>query len=159
MPSARKAKISVVLYVLVLSILIGAAEMRAQTSMPMSDSDKPAGAQNHSAGAQTRSTVLLTTDPSPARKGSNTFRIKLTDADGNPIAGAQVTVTLFMPAMPDMGMAAMKTVVKTKDTGSGMYEGKGDLGSSGTWQVTIAAVKDKQAIATKHLTIRATGGM
>jgi YtkA-like len=39
---------------------------------------------------------------------SNNFRVKLTGADGAAITGAQVTVTFFMPAMPAMGMAAMR---------------------------------------------------
>lgn len=111
------------------------------------------------APAQAQANVELTTDPSPPRKGSNTVRVKLTDQAGKPIAGAEVTVTFFMPAMPAMGMAAMKTPIKLADKGNGMYEGKGDLGSGGTWQVTITASQNGQAIATKHLTVNATGGM
>ena len=106
-----------------------------------------------------QATVELTTDPSPAQKGSNTVRVKLTDPAGKPIVGAQVTVTFSMPAMPEMGMAAMKTVIKVKDNGDGTYEGKGELGSGGMWQVRITAQKDGQTIATKRLTVKATGGM
>jgi hypothetical protein len=40
-----------------------------------------------------------------------------------------------------------------------MYEGKGDLGSGGTWQVTVTATQNGQVIASKHLTLNATGGM
>src|SRR5207302_8951561 len=60
--------------------------------------------------AQTQAMVELTTDPSPPRKGSNTVRVKLTSGDGKAVTGAQVTVTFFMPAMQEMGMAAMKPV-------------------------------------------------
>lgn len=111
------------------------------------------------APAQAQANVELTTDPSPPQKGSNTVRVKLTDQAGKPITGAEVTVTFFMPAMPAMGMAAMKTPIKLADKGSGMYEGKDALGSGGTWQVTITASQNGQAIATKHLTVNATGGM
>ena len=38
-------------------------------------------------------------------------------------------------------------------------EGKGDLGSGGTWQVTVTAMQNGQAIASKQLTVNATGGM
>ena len=103
--------------------------------------------------------VELTTDPSPPQKGSNTFRVKLTAANGSPLAGAQVNVTFFMPAMAAMGMSAMKTSVNLTDKGNGMYEGKGDLGSGGTWQVTITAQQNGAAVASKHLTVNATGGM
>jgi RND family efflux transporter MFP subunit len=103
--------------------------------------------------------VELTTDPTPPRKGSNVFRVKLTGSNGTPISGAQVNVTFFMAAMPAMGMAAMKTSVDLTDKGSGMYEGKGDLGSGGTWQVTITARQNGAVIAAKQLTVNATGGM
>ncbi len=101
----------------------------------------------------------LTSDPNPPRKGSNVFRVKLTDAKGAAISGAKVTVTFYMPAMPAMGMAAMKAVVSLSDKGNGVYEGPGQLGSGGTWQVTIAASKDGQTILTKQLNVNATGGI
>jgi Cu(I)/Ag(I) efflux system membrane fusion protein/cobalt-zinc-cadmium efflux system membrane fusion protein len=70
-----------------------------------------------------------------------------------------VTVTFFMPAMPSMNMDAMKTVIKGTDKGGGIYEGKGDLGSGGIWQVTITTQQNGKTIATKQLTVKATGGM
>src|SRR5260221_9256067 len=81
----------------------------------------------------------LTTEPDPPRKGGNTLRVKLTDATGAPISGAEVSVTFSMPAMPAMGMAAMRTQVSLADKGNGLYEGPGKLDSGGTWQVTILA--------------------
>jgi RND family efflux transporter MFP subunit len=103
--------------------------------------------------------VELITDPTPPRKGSNVFRVKLTGSNGATIGGAQVNVTFFMAAMPAMGMAAMKTSVDLTDKGNGMYEGKGDLGSGGTWQVAITARQNGIVIASKQLTVNATGGM
>jgi hypothetical protein len=64
-----------------------------------------------------------------------------------------------MAAMPAMGMAAMNTHVNLAYKGNGMYEGKGDLGSGGTWQVTITAIQNGQTIASKHFTVNAEGGM
>jgi Cu(I)/Ag(I) efflux system membrane fusion protein/cobalt-zinc-cadmium efflux system membrane fusion protein len=101
----------------------------------------------------------LSTEPSPPHKGSNVFRVKLTAANNSPITGAQVTVTFYMPSMPAMGMAAMNTRVNLTDKGKGMYEGEGDLGAGGTWQVTIIATQNGQAIASKHFTVNAEGGM
>lgn len=111
------------------------------------------------APAQVQDNAELSTAPSPPRKGNNTIRVKVTDQGGKPVAGAQVTVTFFMAAMPAMGMAAMKTVVQTSDKGGGIYEGTGSLGSGGTWQVTITAVQNGQTIANKQFTVDATGGM
>ncbi len=116
-------------------------------------------AASMNAPAQAQANAELSTDPSPPRKGSNTVRVKLTDQAGKPINGATVTVTFFMPAMPAMGMAAMKTVVQASNKGGGMYEGKGDLGSGGTWQVTVTAQQNGQTIVNKRFTVDATGGM
>ena len=116
-------------------------------------------AASMNAPAQQQASVELTTDPTPPHKGSNTVRVKLTGQDGKPIAGANVTVTFYMAAMPAMGMAAMKTVINTSDKGGGMYEGKGDLGSGGTWEVSIRAQQNGQVIANKQMTVNATGGM
>jgi RND family efflux transporter MFP subunit len=116
-------------------------------------------AASMNAPAQQQANVELTTNPSPPHKGSNTVRVKLTGQDGNPIAGANVSVTFFMAAMPAMGMASMKTVINASDIGDGMYEGKGDLGSGGSWQVTIRAQQNGQTIANKQLNLNATGGM
>jgi RND family efflux transporter MFP subunit len=118
-----------------------------------------AGQAASMAPAQQQAKVELTTDPNPLHKGSNSLRVKLTGHDGQPIAGANVTVTFFMAAMPAMGMASMKTVINASDKGGGMYEGKGDLGSGGTWQVTVRAQQNGQTIANKQLTVNATGGM
>jgi RND family efflux transporter MFP subunit len=101
----------------------------------------------------------FTTEPSPPQKGGNTLRVKLTDASGKAITGAQVMVTFYMPAMPAMGMAAMKTTATLTDKGRGLYEGTGELGSGGTWQVTITVQKSGQTLATKQMNVSATGGM
>lgn len=119
----------------------------------------PPGAGAASAINAPQTNLELTTEPNPPHKGSNVFRVKLTDKSGSPISGAQVTVTFFMPAMPAMGMAAMRTSVDLSDKGNGLYEGSGALGSGGTWQVTIIAKKNGQTIGTKQLNVNATGGM
>ena len=116
-------------------------------------------AASMNAPAQQQANVELTTEPQPPHKGSNIVHVKLTGQDGKPIAGANVTVTFYMAAMPAMGMAAMKTAINTTDKGGGVYEGKGNLGSGGTWQVSIRAQQNGQTIANKQLTVNATGGM
>jgi RND family efflux transporter MFP subunit len=103
--------------------------------------------------------IDFTTDPSPPAKGANTFRVRLTDAAGAPVSGADVTVTFYMAAMPAMGMGVMSTTTKLNEKGGGLYEGTGSLGSGGTWQVTITAQKGGQIVATKQLSVNATGGM
>ena len=119
----------------------------------------PPGAGNAPAKNAPKASAEMTSQPEPPRKGSNVFRVKLTDAKGTPIPGAQVSVNFFMAAMPAMNMAAMHTDVKCTDKGKGLYEGPGQLASGGTWQVTITATKDGQTIANKEFSVNATGGM
>ena len=119
----------------------------------------PPGAGAASAMNAPQTNAELTSDPSPPQKGNNVFRVKLTDANGAALSGAEVSVTLSMPAMPEMGMAAMRTPVALSDKGNGLYEGSGVLGSGGTWQTTILAKKNGQIVASKQLSVNATGGM
>jgi Cu(I)/Ag(I) efflux system membrane fusion protein/cobalt-zinc-cadmium efflux system membrane fusion protein len=101
----------------------------------------------------------MSTAPSPPQKGANTVRIKLTGAGGKPLAGVQVTASFFMPAMPAMGMAAEHAAATLTDKGSGVYEGSLQLSAGGTWHVSVTVLRDGHAIATKQLSITATGGM
>jgi Cu(I)/Ag(I) efflux system membrane fusion protein/cobalt-zinc-cadmium efflux system membrane fusion protein len=135
------------------------AQLQAAAGAFMPPPPGAGAAASMNAPAQAQANVDLTTDPTPPKKGSNTVRVKLTGQDGKPIIGAQVRVTFFMAAMPAMGMASMNTTINAGDKGGGMYEGNGELGSGGTWQVTVTAQQNGQTIATKHLTVNATGGM
>ena len=119
----------------------------------------PPGAGEASAMNAPQTNLELATEPTPPHKGSNLFRVRLTDKSGAAISGAQVNVTFFMPAMPAMGMAAMRTSVNLRDKENGLYEGSGTLQSGGTWQVTIIAQKNNQTIGTKQFNVNATGGM
>ena len=53
----------------------------------------------------------------------------------------------------------MKTTANLSEKGNGLYEGKAELQSGGTWQVTITALQNGAVIASKHLSVDATGGM
>jgi RND family efflux transporter MFP subunit len=114
-----------------------------------------AAAMNAPRGA----TLEYSSNPSAPRKGSNTFRVKLSGADGAPITGARVTVTFFMPAMPAMGMAAMRNVATLSEKGGGIHEGPGEVQTGGTWQVTVLATKAGQTIAQKQFSLTVEGGM
>jgi RND family efflux transporter MFP subunit len=108
---------------------------------------------------QPQAQIQFSTEPSPPAKGTNTFRVRLTDVQGAGIAGAAVQVTFFMPGMPSMGMPPMRIESNLSDGGEGHYQGSGGLPSGGTWQVTVVARRDGQTIATQRLAVTATGGM
>jgi RND family efflux transporter MFP subunit len=97
--------------------------------------------------------------PSPPRKGANTVRVKLTGADGKPVTGTQVSVTLAIPAMPAMGMAGQHAAATLSDKGNGEYEGPVRLPSGGTWATTVTVQRGGKTVATKQLSFDAAGGM
>ena len=101
----------------------------------------------------------LTTNPSPPHKGKNGIQVKLTSADGKALSGAQVTVRLFVPAMAEMGMAAMNATAQLAEQGNGTYKGEAELGSGGTWQVTVTVEQAGKIVLTKRMNLVATGGM
>ena len=80
-------------------------------------------------------------------------------ADGKPLSGAKITVRFHMPGMADMGMAEMNVTAQLDDEGNGTYTGQLELGSGGTWQVTISAEQAGKLVLTKRMNVTATGGM
>jgi membrane fusion protein, copper/silver efflux system len=117
----------------------------------------PAGKAN--ATNEPEMTLDFSTEPSPPRKGNNTFRVRLRDSKGAPVSEAEVTVVFSMPAMPQMGMPALRVSTMLADKGNGLYEGNGNLGTGGTWQVSIVVRRAGQVIDTKQLSLNAEGGM
>lgn len=118
-----------------------------------------AAAAMNAPGAQPAARIEFTTEPSTPRKGTDLYRVKLTGADGTPMKGAQVSVRSYVPAMPQMGMAAINVVTRLNEKGGGVYEGQATLESGGTWQITITATKNGAVIAAKQLSVNAEGGM
>ncbi len=103
--------------------------------------------------------IDLSTEPQTPQKGKNLYRVKLFTADGSPVTGAQVSVRSYMAGMPEMGMAAMNVVTPLAEKGNGVYEGQVTLESGGTWKLTVTALKNGAALATKQLSLQAQGGM
>ncbi len=119
----------------------------------------PPGAGTEMSATGQQVSAELTTNPSPPHKGKNGIQVKVRSADGKPIPGAKVTVQFHMPGMPEMGMAEMNATSPLNDQGNGTYTGQLELGSGGTWQVTISAEQGGKLMLTKHLNVTATGGM
>ncbi|MGA9670364.1 MAG: efflux RND transporter periplasmic adaptor subunit [Terracidiphilus sp.] len=97
-------------------------------------------------------------DADPMKAGTDTpFRASLTDAEGKPIADAQVTVTLIMPAMPSMSMPEMKNAFGLQWMAvQQMYTGKGQAPMAGSWTVLVEARRNGSVIASyrTHLNAR-----
>jgi membrane fusion protein, copper/silver efflux system len=119
----------------------------------------PGAGQAAAMNAKTeQATAELIMEPSPPRKGVNKITVKLA-ADGKPVPGATVNVRFFMAGMSEMGMPAMNTASRLAENSPGVYAGSIELGSGGTWQVTITAERDGKTVLNKRISVSATGGM
>lgn len=118
-----------------------------------------ANAAGPAAEAMPQASIEFTSDPNPMVRGHNKLIVTLRDSKGAPIAGAQVTASFYMAAMPAMGMAAMRAQGTADDRENGTYAANIELPSGGTWSLTITASKQGHPIATKQMDVSASGSM
>ena len=86
----------------------------------------------------------------PARTGDNTFEAAVKDASGRPVTDADVSIRLFMPAMPTMNMPAMQNETTLVHTADGVYRGPGQVLMGGRWEVTVSVKRGGREVATKR---------
>ena len=82
--------------------------------------------------AKTRAAKVMLISEKPLTTGHNSFKITV---DGDKFKDADVSIKVFMPAMP--GMPYMESVADAKSVGNGTYEANVNLAMGGTWQVHI----------------------
>ena len=134
------------------------SESQLQAASGASMQAMPAASSSQLPAPVPSATIDFQTKPDPPQMGSNQLRVHLAN-NGAPVGGAEVSVNFFMPAMPQMGMAAMSANAKLSETSPGLYTGAADLSMGGTWAATITAKLHGQLIATKKLSVNAKGGM
>ena len=98
--------------------------------------------------------ITLKTDPDPAKTGDNSLEAMVMQ-DGKPVNDAQVSVEFFMPAMPQMKMAEMRTKADLASAGDGVYRGTGQVMMAGNWEVTVMAMRNGQELGSKKVTLSA----
>ncbi len=98
--------------------------------------------------------VTFKTTPDPAKTGENTFEVMVMQ-DGKPVIDANVSVELYMAAMPQMKMPEMKNKVDLTHAGDGVYRGTGQVMMAGNWDVTVMAMRGGQEVATKKMPLTA----
>lgn len=99
--------------------------------------------------------ISFAVDPNPPRGAAeNTFHVSVVDENGKQVPDADVTVTFIMPAMPAMGMPEMKNFFKLPYA-QGMYVGKGNIATAGSWNVVVEAKRNGQVIATYRTRLNA----
>jgi RND family efflux transporter MFP subunit len=129
-----------------------------------SESQLRAGLQNYQpspatpTGAGTSGTGLdisFRGQPDPPRTGDNEFEVEVKDANGQPVVNADVTVQLFMPAMPTMNMPAMRNETTLPHVGGGVYRGVAHVIMAGRWDVTVAVAKDGKPLGRRQFAVGA----
>jgi len=72
--------------------------------------------------------MTLSFEPAPPKHGSEKFTLTLTDASGNPVKGATVTIDTKMPDMQMTGPS-----MHLQDNGDGTYSGVTNLPYQTKW--------------------------
>ncbi|HEY5935419.1 MAG TPA: efflux RND transporter periplasmic adaptor subunit [Kofleriaceae bacterium] len=83
--------------------------------------------------------IEATLRPDPPKVTGNTLLLRVLDASGKPVDGADVTVTSVMPPMGSM--REMRGTARVSGKGDGRYEARFDLDMGGSWtlEVRVAA--------------------
>jgi membrane fusion protein, copper/silver efflux system len=127
-----------------------------------SESQLRAGLQNYEAPTRAQGgpptggpafDIVFRTQPDPPTTGESVFEVAVKDASGQPVSDADVSVQLFMPAMPTMNMPAMRNETKLPHVGGGVYRGPGQVMMAGRWDATVTVAKGGQQLGRKQLAV------
>lgn len=108
------------------------------------------------AAAAKKLDIAFASSPKPTKTGDNTFEVTVKDATGKPVTDADVSVLLFMPAMPAMKMPEMRNEVKLTHAGAGKYTGPAQVKAAGLWTVTVGVKQNGAEISQKKFTLTAS---
>jgi Cu(I)/Ag(I) efflux system membrane fusion protein/cobalt-zinc-cadmium efflux system membrane fusion protein len=95
--------------------------------------------------------IAFRSQPDPPRSGENLFEVAVRDAAGQSVADAEVSVTLFMAAMPSMNMPAMRSDAALLHAGDGVYRGSGQVIMAGRWDVTVTVTRGGMRLGSRQL--------
>ena len=113
-------------------------------------------AQTRPASGAATLAITFRTVPSPPRGAAeNEFEVTVKDQQGKPVDGADVSVVMFMPAMPAMKMPEMRNEVRLTGAGNGRYTGRGQVMMAGSWTVTVSVKQNGREVGQQKVTITA----
>jgi hypothetical protein len=125
-------------------------DSESQLRAGLQNYEAPAPAGNVTAPAGPTLDITFRAQPDPPKTGDNTFEVRVTDPGGQPVTDGDVSVQLFMPAMPTMNMPAMRNETKLLHAGGGVYRGPGQVMMSGRWEATVIVTRSGQRAASKQ---------
>jgi hypothetical protein len=130
-------------------------DSESQLRAGLQNYETPAAAQGGSPPSGATLDISFRTQPDPPKTGESVFEVAVKDAKGQPVADADVSVQLFMPAMPTMNMPAMRNETKLPHVGGGIYRGPGQVMMAGRWDATVIVTKGGQQLGRKQLAVAA----
>ena len=140
---------------LAVASVFAAACGRSEEPAPPAQEGAPAAAPASSSESQTQQLeITFMSQPEPPKMGENTFEAMVM-AGSQPVTDAEVSVQLFMAAMPAMNMPEMKNSVPLKHEGGGRYRGTGNVMMAGSWDATVMVMRGGQEVGTRKFTVSA----
>ncbi len=70
-----------------------------------------------------------------------------------PVVDADVSLELFMAAMPSMNMPEMRTAVPLTHAGDGRYRGTASVAMGGAWDANVMVMRGGQHLGDRTITI------
>ena len=92
------------------------------------------------------------TSPVGAQLGENAFEVVVMEG-AKPVVDADVSLELFMAAMPSMNMPEMRTNVPLTHAGEGRYRGTGSVAMGGAWDANVMVMRGGQHLGNTTITI------
>ena len=89
--------------------------------------------------------------PGTLTTGESAFAVTVKDANGKPVADADVSVALMLPAAPATNMPELRNAVKLKSASGGKYTGSATALITGNWDVTVTVKKEQKEIGQKKV--------
>ena len=136
---------------LVALVAVAAACGGGNQETPAAGNAPAASAPTSPAGGQLD---IRLSDPAQPRLGENTFEVMVMQGS-RPVTDAEVSVELYMAAMPAMNMPEMRNAVALKHEGEGRYRGTGNVMMAGAWDATVMVMRGGQHLGERKMTITA----
>lgn len=128
-------------------------DSESQLRAGLQNYETPTAAQGGAPAGGPALDIAFRPQPDPPKTGESLFEVTVKDSKGQPVTDAEVSVQLFMPAMPTMNMPAMKNETKLPHVGGGVYRGPGQVMMAGRWDVTVSVTKGGQQLGRKQLAV------
>ena len=128
-------------------------DSESQLRAGLQNYEAPAAALGSPAPSASALDISFRSLTDPPKTGDNTFEVSVKDKAGQAMPDAEVSVQLFMPAMPTMSMPAMRSETKLPHVGRGVYRGPGQVLTTGRWETTVTVSRGGQRLGGRQFAL------